>query len=860
MIPERLSLRGMSVAFPGAVDVDFTAIPGDLVAVLGQNGSGKSHLLEAMGPAALYREWASYGEAIAAHVAPGCRDAGLDYVFSLHGHQYRVLLQIDPEFGGGRGKSEAYLFRDGVPLVGPSVRDFDAAIAELFPPRDIFLASVFACQSGEGSFWDLSKAARKDLFVRMLGLSRLQEQSEQARERAGGHVARLERLRDDLRQAELVAARMVELQDRLRGTEHRIGLIDEAATAVEAEAEAAAAQVETLDAEHRRLQSDYDAAVAVRAQAEQRRNDIEARVLALDRQRSATENALLQKTAILEAAERAQALTAQMSDLEQQQRVAAERLAEVRATREAKRATRDGLAAEYKRLAADLQGAKQSEAALHRVPALQQQESEHKRALATLEMAIRAGEEMAPRLEANLAAEAETARQRAILMARRQDIESRGALLERLEAPDSDLCRRCPLTVDAREAATSLEDVRAALAALPDAPGSPAAEAFRAVQVDLAANRKAQAAAVEALHGTQRELLALEEHRRRAGSLPGIQEALDANVAQGQSLTLEIQALTTQETDGRAAVQTVAGQMAALRRERDGVAALAARAAEIPVRDQELGRVRDEISRALTALETVQAELAALPTPTPPVLDSQALVHWQNLRDAARERARDQRRLHREELDTAASIRGQLEVLGEAPKCAAIRDELDVVAAEAEAWTLLSQALGRDGVQALEIDAAGPGVTAIANELLGACYGPRFTLKIETTAAKKSGRGDKEVFDVVILDGEKGRSGQRGSAGEMVILDEALRLAIAIYVGQRTGSPLRTLWRDETTGALSPENANAYVKMLREAKRLGGFDRVYFITHAPDVWEQADARIWVQHGQITIDAPMLAAA
>ena len=104
-----------------------------------------------------------------------------------------------------------------------------------------------------------------------------------------------------------------------------------------------------------------------------------------------------------------------------------------------------------------------------------------------------------------------------------------------------------------------------------------------------------------------------------------------------------------------------------------------------------------------------------------------------------------------------------------------------------------------------------------------------------------------------IVDSEQGRTAKQGSGGEMVILDEALRLAIALYNRQVGGYELGTLWRDETAGALSPENADRYIAMLREAQKLGRFSHVIFIAHQPAVWQQADARVLFQGGQALIE-------
>jgi exonuclease SbcC len=93
------------------------------------------------------------------------------------------------------------------------------------------------------------------------------------------------------------------------------------------------------------------------------------------------------------------------------------------------------------------------------------------------------------------------------------------------------------------------------------------------------------------------------------------------------------------------------------------------------------------------------------------------------------------------------------------------------------------------------------------------------------------------------------------SGGEQVIVAEALMNAIAVYVNTRSPVPVRTCWRDETTGALDPENATRYLAMLRKVQELGGFHHVLFVTHNADAARQADAQIQVADGQAVIVRP-----
>lgn len=91
------------------------------------------------------------------------------------------------------------------------------------------------------------------------------------------------------------------------------------------------------------------------------------------------------------------------------------------------------------------------------------------------------------------------------------------------------------------------------------------------------------------------------------------------------------------------------------------------------------------------------------------------------------------------------------------------------------------------------------------------------------------------------------------SGGEKVVVGEAIGLALAIYNSRKGGVKWRTLFRDETAGALDPQSAQAYVDMLRRALDLGGFDQAVFIAHQPEVYERADSRFYVSGGRISLE-------
>ena len=159
-------------------------------------------------------------------------------------------------------------------------------------------------------------------------------------------------------------------------------------------------------------------------------------------------------------------------------------------------------------------------------------------------------------------------------------------------------------------------------------------------------------------------------------------------------------------------------------------------------------------------------------------------------------------------------------------------------------WNLFARCMSNDGVIALAIDDAGPTLSALANDLLLACYGPRFTVSIHTLV--ETGKGEqKEGFDIIVHDGESGESKSVGlmSGGEKNWIESCLTRAIALYLAQHSGRRYTTLFSDEADGALDPERKRMFMAMKREVLRLGGYEREFFISQTPELTAMADAVI-----------------
>ncbi|MFY9512509.1 MAG: DNA repair protein, partial [Rubrivivax sp.] len=166
------------------------------------------------------------------------------------------------------------------------------------------------------------------------------------------------------------------------------------------------------------------------------------------------------------------------------------------------------------------------------------------------------------------------------------------------------------------------------------------------------------------------------------------------------------------------------------------------------------------------------------------------------------------------------------------------------VEAELGGWNLFARCMSNDGLIALAIDDAGPTLSGLANDLLLACYGPRFTVSIHTLV--ETGKGEqREGFDIVVHDGESGEGKSVGlmSGGERVWVNESLTRAVALYLAQHSGRRYTTLFCDEADGALDPDRKRMFMAMKREVLRLGGYEREFFVSQTPELTAMADAVI-----------------
>jgi exonuclease SbcC len=158
------------------------------------------------------------------------------------------------------------------------------------------------------------------------------------------------------------------------------------------------------------------------------------------------------------------------------------------------------------------------------------------------------------------------------------------------------------------------------------------------------------------------------------------------------------------------------------------------------------------------------------------------------------------------------------------------------ITTELAEWRYLQNACGKNGLQALEIEAAAPAIAGYANDLLARAFGPGYTLRFVTQDDE-----GREVLQIVATreDGEE-VSIENLSGGEKVWSLKALRLAMAMLAKERSGKDFKAVFCDEEDGALDAGKAEAFVGMYRAFMDLGGFDQCFFISHRPESVAMAD--------------------
>lgn len=795
---EKLHVHGIGALSDATLDL--TAIEPGVVALIGKNGEGKSTLATSF-PAAL------------GMTAPGAQTLqqlaiGRDSVVEaqvVNGQPWTIRHTIDRVSGKGE---VLVLGEDGRPaLTGTGRRAFGAWAKEHFPSEEVFFASTFAAQ-GSGGFATKSTSDRKACILRLLGVERLEVLAQACREQ----------LRDAKAVADAARARLKDVASRLSSAEGKV-----AAELSNAESELQSAQERLGQAEQELRAAEAAAADVIRAKEQEA-----AIQRAIERERGAASRVDETKHKI-ENNRKLQGDAARVHGA----RARADELAKlIPLARSAHLVTSDAREATH---AACVEAAKRLEAAKARSRELADELARTEQAAAGGAEARAARDELRAVDAGLLEAELEGARDSLETVRGQQLVGAGGRIIA--------------LRVALIAIAGGVDAVKVATDALEQDDDAEAATKQHPVDLRFWQDRVAD---LEARTASERRRQA--ELQRIADRLPAIEAAeakldglrADKAAADAATATTELDAARDADSAAIAARNGTQAALQELEQEETSLGPwlkLEAPLAAATARITELTELLGEHERELAAAAKEQKDL---PQPT-----------WPQARPIPEAQTRLQ--VAKAEHATTLLKVGQLQATRDtiAP-LQAERDErqaeVQIVEDDVSDWQLLADALGRNGIQALEADAAGPELSAIANDLLHNAFGPRFTVRFETTRASADGKELIEDYDVMILDTLKGREGSLDtfSGGEKVILGEAISLALTTLSCRRHGLSDVTLLRDESGASLDAEKSLQYIAMLRRARTLTDARHVIFISHDPATWRLADTRVVVADGTLTV--------
>ena len=405
---------------------------------------------------------------------------------------------------------------------------------------------------------------------------------------------------------------------------------------------------------------------------------------------------------------------------------------------------------------------------------------------------------------------------------RGEDLTHRFGLTGEVPCAGTDLQGQCKLLGDAREAR----------ALIPSAKGL----------INRLAQEKAQ---------VQSELTAARQQRAALADAPQVLAGAErkGHVAQERASRLAVFAAKAGAmAQARATLDDVEQELAVLDKN-DVTISRATETPEEQAERQQIGAARQAITLQLelqsqhfrSGLSRLEEAVAALP----PTYDDQQLVIAEKTLTQSEEVVATAEQSHL----TAVRETQQLDTLVHQSQALATRRvqveaRIGHVQAELGGWNLFVRCMSNDGLIALAIDDAGPALSGLANDLLLACYGPRFTVSILTLV--ETGKGEqREGFDIIVHDGESGESKSVGlmSGGERVWINECLTRAVALYLAQHSGRQYETLFSDEADGPLDPERKRMFMAMKREVLRLGGYVREFFVSQTPELTAMADVVI-----------------
>ncbi|MBE9012728.1 SMC family ATPase, partial [Pseudanabaenaceae cyanobacterium LEGE 13415] len=177
-----------------------------------------------------------------------------------------------------------------------------------------------------------------------------------------------------------------------------------------------------------------------------------------------------------------------------------------------------------------------------------------------------------------------------------------------------------------------------------------------------------------------------------------------------------------------------------------------------------------------------------------------------------------------------------------------VNSQLKTARQQCRVYQELTQAFGKNGIQALMIENILPQLEATTNQILSRLSANQLHVQFVTQRNRKSKTAKAmETLDILIADAYGTRPYETYSGGEAFRVNFAIRLALARLLAQRSGTALQMLIVDEGFGNQDQEGCDRLIAAINAISP--EFACILIITHAPHFREAFQARIEIAKHQ-----------
>lgn len=834
MKPISLRLKGFIGIKKGMgldeLTLNLSDLPAGIIVLSAANGSGKTTILDNLSPYRVMPYKANrgnYSPNAFSYYGQVRGEAQKEFIFDMDGERYRSLINID----GDRKKQEAYLYRSdagkwqALPGIDGKLDPYDRAVVEVCGTPELFFTSVFRCQKAK-AISDYSKGDIKEIIAELIGAEGNKLLSEKARRVKQELAGKTEILMFERK-------RIKDVIDREPG----LLLEKDGATQIIVESEQ---NVRILTEGVHAIQEEINGLGVAIAREEEKKAEaakFEAKILDVKQRLLSLGETILAKDETF--ARKIETIKAKGDQVRRDyNRFSAGRVEKKQALQEkiekAARLIENGpkLKERARNKVAIEKAVAELKEDLARLEQKYTEYSDKLRAITETEVLIAAKEKELHQIETAQMTKQDTA-------GRCLKEAQQGAEKLKTVPCTKDIAAQCRFVKDAVEAQDRIPELEMHLERV--CIGDERIPELTAAIEEL--REQTRGKATVALH-----IKSIEKDRKEKGeAIRGYEQNL-ATISQALELLPRVELAEQQIPEYRAEM----GQI-----EAESGAKTEIFKKEIGAIDQEEIDVRSEkeatrqgMAEDVGKLEIEVNDLEILKRACEIV--GQAAQQKEALLYKIRERTEvieSARRMANEYHGKLGAIEQALADAEKATgKLEGVNARITYLADEAGQWGVLEQAFGNDGIIALEIDDAGPSISALTNELLQV-YSGVFSIRFETQGVKADG-GIKEQFAIMVLDGRNNEAVNltEMSGGERDFIEDAITKSIAIYNAQSSGKRYQTLFTDEKDGALDSEKKREFFAIKKRVLELGGYERELAITQTPELLAMADAVIRLKKG------------